>query len=289
MIYKLVRTRNNHYISSVLQSLFVAIHKNVRLVNNVDPQDDDNKDILYIITFCQNVARMPKRYIVYQLEQMHLTQYNQDDDYRAKLLHAEQCWDYNRNNIEKYQSKNIIYFPVPIAHLPTTFLSSYPQGQERIDILFYGTLNTRRYNIIAFLYTKLRPYNICVKFVHQLFGENLYTYIRRSRIVLNIGYYSNTLLATYRLNEILVHQRVAFSEKSIHASESNVIEEYKKAGVIFFSKITDTLHNIEIELVRPLAQLLYNKKQYDHLIQQGQQFVIAKERESQDVLKKMDL
>lgn len=119
--------------------------------------------------------------------------------------------------------------------------------------------------------------------------ENLYTYIRRSRIVLNIGYYSNTLLATYRLNEILIHQRVAFSEKSIHASEYNVIEEYKKAGVIFFSKITDTLHNIEIELVRPLAQLLYNKKQYDHLIQQGQQFVIAKEHESQNVLKKMDL
>ena len=32
-----------------------------------------------------------------------------------------------------------------------------------------------------------------------------------------------------------------------------------------------------------------NKKQYDNLIQQGQQFVITKERESQDVLKKMDL
>ena len=48
-------------------------------------------------------------------------------------------------------------------------------------------------------------------------------------------------------------------------------------------------NDIEIELVRPLAQLLYNKKQYDHLIQQGQQFVIAKEHESQNVLKKMDL
>lgn len=285
MIYKLVRTIHNHYITYVLYSLFVASDKVVQIVNQIEPKDDDDEGVVYIITFCQSLKKMPKRYIVYQLEQMHLKKHNQDKDYRSKLQRGIQCLDYNHENTKYYHSKRPVHnFPVPIARVPNVFLSAYPHGEEPIDLLFYGAMNLRRYKIMFFLNAQLRPFGVRIKMVHNIYGEELYSLIRRSRIVLNIGYYTNTLLATYRINEALVHQRVVFSEAPIHSTEVHVMKEYQKAGVVFVPLIEYTMHNIETDLIRPLLDVFRNKHRYNQLLQQGKQFVVKKERISKQLL-----
>ena len=276
--YKLLRTAHNHYITHTLFHLLRSIPKHVVLVDAVDHADDADDGVVYLITFCHHVDDMPKHYIVYQLEQMHTDNYLRNEPYKHKLRNAQQCWDYNAHNFRFYTtSMPRAWLPVPIASMPDIFASERPRDQPPIDVLFYGAVNDRRYEIMKRLHSALRPYALTVKLVRGFYGDALYPFIRRARVVLNLGFYDDTLLATYRLNEALAHHRVVVTEWTAHASDRHTIEEYKRGGVIFIPPIEKALGNMEEALIAPLMKLLTDPSCYVQHQCQGRRFVAEKE------------
>jgi hypothetical protein len=275
--FKLLRVPENHYITHTLYHLLHSIGKTVDIVDAVNPVDDDNTSVLYIISFCQRVFRMPKRYIVYQLEQMHTDTYIDNAEYKAKLHGAIRCWEYNSSNMAHYSTPAPVWMPVPIAHMPSIFPCAVPDGLPTIDVLFYGSVNDRRYSILKSLYHTLQPMGIMVKLVQGHYGESLYPFIRRARVVLNIGFYDDTLLATYRLNEVLVHKRVVLSEMSTNETDANMMREYKRGGVMFIPPIDRSMSNIYHALIQPLVKMLTNGRQYAEHTRMGERFVLEKE------------
>ena len=280
MHYKFIKNNSNHYITQILSYLFRSIGKTCDIVDVYKSKDDTNENIVYIITFPQHVDPMPKRYIVYQLEQLQQSLYGKSHMYQTKLSNAMLCLDYSMTNINANKTRGIIqkWLPVPIAHIPSVFCHEVPSDESRIDVLFYGSLNHRRTLILQYLNHVLKSQGYSLIVVHNtLFGEDLYKCIRRSRVVLNIGYYKDTLLATYRLNEVLVHQRIVVSEKSAHTSDSDIMAQYEKGGVVFIDKIDEQLSNIHSILVKPVVQLLQNPTFYHSCVKRGKQFIYEKE------------
>lgn len=276
-LFKLLRVPENHYITHTLHHLLLSIGKTVVIVEAVNPDDDDDMCVLYIITFCQQVVRMPKRYIVYQLEQMHTKTYKDNEEYKEKLKSALRCWEYNSSNRAYYSTPAPVWMPVPIASMPSIFPCAVPDGQPTIDVLFYGSINDRRYTILKCLYHTLQPMGMVVKLVQGHYGESLYPFIRRARVVLNIGFYEDTLLATYRLNEALVHKRVVMSEISTNETDVNMMQEYRRGGVMFIPPINRSMRNMYHVLIQPLAKMLRNGRQYAEHQRMGERFVQEKE------------
>lgn len=285
--YKLLLTPHNHYITHTLHHLLSSIGKRVTVVNDLQPTDSDDPTILYIITFCQHVDPMPKYYIVYQLEQMHYDKYKNNASYKNKLLNALQCWEYNAHNTSFYaNASSLLWFPVPIANIPTVFTSDPVDQPQPIDVLFYGAVNDRRYRILKRLHSILHPRRITVKLIRGFYGESLYPFIRRSRVVLNLGFREDTLLATYRINEVLVHNRVVVSEATTHQADKSTIDEYaQNAGVVFIPPISANLSNLYPALVQPILHLLNNNKRYMQHKKRGEWFVRDKERFFQQLLR----
>ena len=275
--FKLLRVPENHYITHTLHHLLHSIGKTVVIVEAVNPDDDDDTSVLYIISFCQRVVRMPKRYIVYQLEQMHTDTYRDNAEYKEKLKGAIRCWEYNSSNRAHYSTPAPVWMPVPIASMPSIFTCAVPDGLSTIDVLFYGSVNDRRYSILKSLHHTLQPMGMVVKLVQGHYGESLYPFIRRARVVLNIGFYEDTLLATYRLNEALVHKRVVLSEMSTNETDANMMQEYRRGGVMFIPPIDRSLNNIYHALIQPLAKMLTNGRQYEAHQRMGERFVREKE------------
>lgn len=276
--YKLLRTPHNHYITHTLHHLFLQIGKRVSIVHEVNLDDNVDSTVMYVLTFSHRIDPMPKQYIVYQLEQMHTDNYKNNKKYKTKLQNSIQCWDYNASNTAFYTTKYPrVWLPVPIASVPNIFPTEPPPHQQPIDVLFYGSVNERRYIILKCVHDMLRPYAQTVKLVRGFYGESLYPYIRRARVVLNIGFYEDTLLATYRLNEVLAHNRVVVSEWTTHATDKHTIAEYKKGGVVFVPPIDASLDNIHSALLQPLVKLLTNNTYYMQQKQKGLRFVHEKE------------
>jgi len=117
--------------------------------------------------------------------------------------------DYNKLNIvnikELYKNINIYYLPLLYNEYLEIFYSNYvkrkiPWEEKDIDILFYGSLNERRSNIIENLKKK---YNV-VYFIDIYNNEKLCEFIERSKIVLNILFYSYNIVFDYYRNIFLL-------------------------------------------------------------------------------------
>ena len=60
---------------------------------------------------------------------------------------------------------------------------------------------------------------------NDLFGDDLYKVIMKSKIILNIHYYKNAVLETARINDVLRFNKVIISEKSC---DNDIMELYNK-------------------------------------------------------------
>jgi hypothetical protein len=134
--------------------------------------------------------------------------------YLDHLKKAIEVWDYslvNYQNLKKLGIERIRY--VPFQYMTPTVAVGQPTDhtdRKDIDILFYGSLNQRRQTVLDQLSAK--GYNLVVK--SNLWGAERDQLIERSKIVINIHYYTTSLLETTRLSYLLSHQTIVVSEES---------------------------------------------------------------------------
>ena len=206
-----------------------------------------DNDVLHILLFSFKLEKLPKRYIIYQLEQINKSLFLTDRLY-TDLENSIISMDYsqvNYNNLKNSHKKYIRYQPMPISNKIIEYTPNY-----EYDILFFGGLNERRKNIIDHLFKE----KFVVAYTSDTFFESLYTHVKKAKIVLNLHYYDNAILETARLNEILPFNTLIVSESP---NRLNDINDFYKDDVFFIDNINDNLSNIHI-LVNQLRNCLDN-------------------------------
>jgi hypothetical protein len=102
--------------------------------------------------------------------------------YYQWIKSADEVWDYDEKNIHVLK----MIRPDIKLHIlkPYKDWSKYDNVKKDIDILFYGSINEHRSNILSKLKEK---YNVSI--IRTWDGNILDSYISRSKILLNIHYY----------------------------------------------------------------------------------------------------
>jgi hypothetical protein len=197
---------------------------------------------------------IPNTYFIYQTEQLNTKEraakFHNNEAMFKLFNNAYHIFDYSRDNMLLYSEK---YNKVPmflpfISGIDTTAnandTTNIISSNKMIDILFYGTLNQRRYIIMEALKQLMPKLNIVVEEV--LFGKQLQEKIKQSKIVLNIHNYENATLETARIMEAMQYDVHIISEKT---HETELMASYE--DVHFIDELIDytekTANNIDID------------------------------------------
>jgi hypothetical protein len=153
-----------------------------------------------------------KRLIIYQLEPL-VDDHWWSPDYIMEILkEVDEVWDYDIENANKIGSHSI-----PVKYRPFLYSESLKRinniQNPDIDVLFYGTLNDRRMNIIN---SFLRPYFSRIKFVFlsNFLESELDEFIGRSKIILNLNAHDNDKQKQSRIFYAVINNKCVVSEKS---------------------------------------------------------------------------
>lgn len=217
-------------------------------------------DDLYIIICPQFFKKFPDCYIAFQLEQTVSDRWFSENQLE-KLKNAILVADYSITNIQ-YLSK---YIPVSsLYYLP---ISATPLIEDshtyEYDVLFYGDTNNERRKAYISEISK----HFKVKIINNSFGQDIWNYIKKSKVILNIHYYENALLETTRIYECLSNDALIISEKSSDFESYTDLENL--VDFVEIDNIQEMIHKISFWLNSPndfterkkAIQAFKNKKQ----------------------------
>jgi len=167
----------------------------------------DFTDELYFVVCAQVFSRLPPRQkrIIYQLEQSVTLRWF-TEDYINILYNSLAVFDYSKVNIRYFHRlpdplDNLYHVPVSLLKSDLSWFSNLKKFDvDKIyDVLFYGDLkNKRRLNFIKNL-----SKNFNVKIIANLYAPDLWQFLLKAKVVVNIHYYENALLETTRICECL--------------------------------------------------------------------------------------
>lgn len=187
--------------------------------------------------------------VIYQLEQLYgfksrwYNPFSNNTTIISRTNHIKKClnecdeiWDYDLDNIEFLKKEG---FNKIIKHVPMQFSKSILKNIEpEFDVLFFGALNERRYNLLKEVDDKFRLKVLCQaddiknykdKFKHiqiGVFGNKIIPFLNNAKIILNIHYYDGLLQEQVRLFELLHYDKLIVSEKSRKNYFGDLIKEF---------------------------------------------------------------
>ena len=215
--------------------------------------EDAFRNVLYFVLFAQ-VYDLPTglRYIVYQLEQKQQAKWFNYTYYKV-LGGAAHVYEYsvqNYLNMEPELQKKMAYLPIPLR------LDKKEYNDFEFDVLFHGSMCSRRSRILDDLQNK---HEIRMKIAGANFGKGLDELIQKTRIVLNLHYYDNSLLETARINEALKWGKIVVSEEPM--SEDKYSRELYKDAVIF-TKNLDSYDDRDVEDLAKTLKFYSSSRNY---------------------------
>ena len=253
MLIYIITCKYGYYLSIVLRYILLKENYEVQIKEDINLKDDN----LHIILFSQKVKTYPRNYIIYNLEQKNISKWI-DKKYELSLLFSKKCWDYSFVNIYKFHKliqDKMIYFKLPCIEY--SLLDDYNENNiEEFDVLFYGTMNKSRIEILNIIQMNL-GFKYHIKIINNIFGKELFNYIKKCKIVLNISYYKNALLECYRINEVQSCKKLVISFFPNIEDSSNY--HYYKDSVVFVKTLNNMISNINY--------YLENKIEYDKKIE----------------------
>jgi hypothetical protein len=266
-------------IAENMKNLLLEMNYSVIISFDLTEKDKDSNDLFIIIANQLNTKFLPKKYILYQVEQSTSKWF--DDNYKNVIKNSTNVWDFSEKNIEAYNDllKKTYYMPMPFYLNKNTANTLY-NNNIKYDILFYGCRNKRRNNIMELLSKK---YNVKIGF--DLIGDLRDISITQSKIVLNLHYYNNASLETCRLNEILKFNKLIISEIPFE-DEKN--KELYKNLVVFSDIIKDDLTNID-ELYKLIDYYLDDKNYNNKLLDIVQNIGLLNDESKKYIRRNMDI
>jgi hypothetical protein len=146
--------------------------------------------------------------IIINYEQLSFNGYVCLNDKYFNLLKRYRVWDYNTIN-QKWLKENLNVNADILRLGYCKELEIIPQSKQDIDVLFIGHLNERR----KLLYNALCQ-DKNVLFLDSCWGEEKLSLISRSKIVLNLHYYSTAIFEWVRVSQLLNNKVFVISEVS---------------------------------------------------------------------------
>jgi hypothetical protein len=210
------------YIAQIIKDELIDMGWSCSIISqdNINEYIEKNNPHHYFLFFIatqitKNVA-MYKRYILYQLEQnvnnkisVNYNKLHESNILKQMYNNASLLIDYCQLNINvtnQYYKNNFKIMNVPARNI-TQDRESHKENYL-YDIIFIGSMNKRRENIIS----KLKEtYKVLI--VNNIYGEELKQLCYQSNICLNIHYYENAILERVRLNEMMEYGIKIISEK----------------------------------------------------------------------------
>jgi hypothetical protein len=152
---------------------------------------------------------LPADSILYNLEQLPLRDEAWVRRYAA-LLGGFMVWDYAAENIASLRQMGIgAAALLPLCHYPG--LTRIPQNRTKdIDVLFIGSLNERRRNMLA----RLQQAGMGVVSLFNKYGQERDGLIARAKIMLNMHFYEARIFEAVRVSFYLANGLCVLSEGS---------------------------------------------------------------------------
>ncbi len=150
-------------------------------------------------------AQLPPNAIIYNTE--HFSFISLRPHY-MDLLRNHPVWDYSRDNADRLPAligKEVRY--VPIGFVPE--LARIEKGPvEEIDVLFYGSYNSRRVAVLD----ELRGSGLNVHHAYGVYGTARDELISRAKVVLNIHFYEPGGFEAVRVCYLLANRKAVVTE-----------------------------------------------------------------------------
>lgn len=167
----------------------------------------------------EDKERLSPHTILYNLEQVY-----QDSPMitstHLELFKRYPLWDYSQLNITRLNEWGYSHVQhLPIGYTPQLTRINVSEHED-IDVLFYGSINERRYRIIS----ELRSRGVNTKVVFGCYGMERDRLISRSKITLNIHAHEAKLFEIVRVSFLLANCRFVISEKGAEIQEENNFE-----------------------------------------------------------------
>lgn len=202
-------------LEQIINELNITTNLHIRQITNEDIQLCENDVNRYMFLFCpqwvypsNNIKPLPKdKYFFYQLEQFDKSNSPHIFNPFVFLLmtHSKHIFDYSNINLAYYNEnqinisrKKISLLIPPIVNIN---IDNEKDNKKTIDVLFCGCLGSQRRQ---FILQSLQNNGINVTIVNNIFGNNLTTLIKKSKIFLNIRFSDSKILETCRLHEAIM-------------------------------------------------------------------------------------
>ena len=169
----------------------------------------------------------PRKTVIFNFEQLASNSELAGAPYRQWL----RDWlvvDYHSRNVEHLKRENGAaqqVLELPIVPGPSVlFRPELPQDPV-VDVLFYGTMNDRRAQVVA----RLRAAGMTVDVVAGAYGAELTPAIRRARIALHVHFYETGLFPVARVLQPVANGVPVVSEASVFSARS----DWSRSGIRF--------------------------------------------------------
>lgn len=226
------QTTNNFYVQrftilcpKYLQFLGKLIQNHLSelgILSNIigsEPKTGFSNNQVYIVLFPQHFKVLPPYYLVFQLEQLAISDRFRRESYLSLLKNAIAVMEYSQKNFEYLQSHGIKnYFYVPIF----SKVQRSPNHEPLYDVLFYGSTSSEHRQ--EFLNKLKRDFNIHI--AKSICGEQTIEAIHNSKVIVNLHNYDNALLESTRIFECLSAGAVIVSEDGNDQNECDYLSDF---------------------------------------------------------------
>jgi hypothetical protein len=149
-------------------------------------------------------------FVPFQLEQLSEREGLFSPKTKQLLNMAEEVWDYSLENIAFLAKQGITARHVPIGYHPILERIE-PAAQPDIDVIFFGSLGGRRTQLLN---TLTKSQDLTAHALFDVYGDQRDMLIARSKVVLNVHYYSTRIFEAVRVSYLLNNRCCVISEHS---------------------------------------------------------------------------
>ena len=156
---------------------------------------------------------IPDGSILYNFEQLRARSLGVLGPDFYQLARRSTMWDYCSANLRAWQAYGVKATLVELGYVPE--LTRIPDGPadgggQDIDVLFYGSPNNRRLQVVA----ALEQAGVRVVSLHGLFGAARDAQTARAKIVLNVHFYETKIFEIARVSYLLANRKAVVTEQS---------------------------------------------------------------------------
>jgi hypothetical protein len=186
--------------------------------------------------------QLPSKVILYNLEQHESAAFKHCIEF--KPARDTVWWDYSKRNVNRLPQNWPLARMVPLGYMPQ--LSRIQPREQDIDVLFYGSFNDRRRDVLE----RLKDAGVKTEPAFCVYGKERDELIARAKIVLNVHFYKSNIFEVVRCSYLMANRKAIVSEVSeeIDADLKSGVHECHYDNIVYYCKFLLANHNDRMAL-----------------------------------------